>query len=145
MSDIAILGAGAFGTALAVSLASAGRSVVLWGRDTAVMDHAVKERNLPRLPGIELSPFIQPTSNLDDIHCAPVVLLATPAQSLNAILTSETQRFEGKSLIACCKGIDLETGLGPWSLIKSVLPEAAAASIPRVLGRPSVIAAGRPD
>ena len=61
MSDIAVIGAGAFGAGLAIAQAAAGRGVVLWGRDQGVMEKAEETRRVPRLPGIDLGPLITPT------------------------------------------------------------------------------------
>ncbi|MGL4309927.1 MAG: 2-dehydropantoate 2-reductase N-terminal domain-containing protein, partial [Paracoccaceae bacterium] len=52
MSGIAILGAGAFGTALAVALAQGGRQVTLWGRDAAAMAASQASRHSPHLPDV---------------------------------------------------------------------------------------------
>ncbi len=127
MSDIAVIGAGAFGTGLALAQAAAGRSVTLWGRNPEEMNRARETRAVTRLPGVTLGPFIKPTSDLDETDSAPVLLLALPAQSLRQFLKEEAPRMRGRTLVACCKGIDLETGLGPWSLIRKMCPDASAA------------------
>src|SRR5690606_17230820 len=78
--SVAIIGAGAFGTALAVSLASKG-PVTLWGRDTGW----AAARENPRLPGVALPPALHVTGRLDQI-AAETVLLALPAQVLGGFL-----------------------------------------------------------
>lgn len=127
MKDIAVIGAGAFGTSLAMAQAAAGRSVIIWGRDASVMDTARTDRILPRLPGIELGPFVCPTGDLEKTDDVPILLLALPAQTLGEFLRVNSQRLAGRTLVACSKGIDLTTGLGPWSLIRQMIPDAQAA------------------
>ena len=78
MSRIAILGAGAFGTALALVLARAGREVVLWGRDPG--------RAAVHLPGVTLPPGLEPTADLSRTDAAGTVLLAVPTQALAGFL-----------------------------------------------------------
>ena len=127
MSDIAVIGSGAFGSGLAIAQAAAGRSVTLWGRNPDVMQEIRKTRAVPRLPGVTLGPFVTPTASLDDTDNAPILLLALPAQALRAFLAENLDRFVGRSLVACCKGIDLTTGLGPWSLLEQMQPNSANA------------------
>lgn len=127
MSDIAVIGAGAFGTALAMAQAVAGRSVTLWGRDAPAMAKMREDRQAPRLPDVPLAPFITPTGDLDATDDAPILLLALPAQALAGFLDDHGDRLAGRALVACCKGIDLGTHLGPWSLIRNRAPSAQAA------------------
>lgn len=119
--SIAILGAGAFGTALAISLAAKG-PVTLWGRDTGW------GRVNPRLPGITLPDGIRLTSDLSDIR-ADTILLALPAQRLAGFLADHAERIagEGRRYVSCAKGIDLTTLQGPSSLISHAFPGVAVA------------------
>ncbi len=127
MNDIAVIGAGAFGSALAMAQAAAGRNVVLWGRNPEAMQSAKDVRTIARLPGVTLADNITPTSDLSDTDSAPVVLLALPAQTLREFVEAEGARLRGRTLVACCKGIDLSTGLGPWSLLRQMAPSSTAA------------------
>ena len=116
MSGIAVLGAGAFGTALAVAL-SANGPVALWGRDVGF------GRENPRLPGVTLPDAVTVT---DDLHAAlaPVVLVAIPAQALAAFLAEHAPALDGRAVVSCAKGIDLSTGRSPAGLIAQACPAA---------------------
>ncbi|KGJ06380.1 glycerol-3-phosphate dehydrogenase (NAD(P)+) [Paracoccus halophilus] len=119
--SIAVIGAGAFGTALAVSLA-AKRQVTLWGRDT---DWAGRREN-PRLPGIRLPAGLQVSGQLDRI-VAETLLLALPAQVLGGFLAEHAARLDGRRLVNCAKGIDLASLTGPTALIARACPAATVA------------------
>jgi glycerol-3-phosphate dehydrogenase (NAD(P)+) len=139
MSRIGILGAGAFGTALALVLLGAGREVVLWGRDTV---QARRERRSPRLPGVALPPALDLAEGLDDA-LTDTLLLAVPMQALAGFLADHAAVLDGRVLVACCKGIDLGSGLGPVGLIRRACPNA----IPALISGPGFatdLAAGLP-
>lgn len=125
---IGILGAGAFGTALAVALAQGGRSVRLWARspeDVARM--AATHRNDDRLPGVVLPPKVSFHADADDLLEAEVLLLCVPMQSLGGFLARHQDQFARQPMVACCKGVDLETLRGPVSVIQAARPDVAAA------------------
>ena len=126
MSRIAVLGAGAFGTALALVLARAGREVVLWGRDAEAM---IASRRSPRLPEVPVPAALRLTGDLAETDDASVVLLAVPAQALAGFLALHSSRLDGRVLIACCKGVDRDSGLGPSGLIRRFCPAAVPALI----------------
>ncbi len=113
--SIAVLGAGAFGSALAISLAQDGREVALWGRNPQVMQDMARTRLVPRLPDARLPDTVRVISDLGQIN-AQTLLLAVPMQTLTALLT-RADMPKARHLVACCKGIDLETGRGPTALI----------------------------
>ncbi|MGI9395615.1 MAG: NAD(P)H-dependent glycerol-3-phosphate dehydrogenase [Boseongicola sp.] len=122
MNEIAIFGAGAFGTALALALSSNGTSVTLWCRDPNVAASMQSGRiSGPRLPGYPLSANVKVTSEIESVDAA-VCLVAVPMQKLRSFLG--TAAFSGKTLVACCKGIDLETGRGPIATILDATPDA---------------------
>ena len=127
---IGVVGAGAFGTALAIALARDGRSVTLWARDIGDM---AQTRRSPRLPDVTLPDRINITENMVDIAASETVLLAVPAQSLRDVLTANATHLDAKQLVACCKGIDLETLTGPVATIARTLPNA----MPAILTGPS--------
>ena len=81
IEHVAVVGAGAWGAALALAAARAGRRVTLWGRDAAAMARAAETRETARLPGARLPPEITPTSDPSALDGAGLVVLATPAQS----------------------------------------------------------------
>jgi glycerol-3-phosphate dehydrogenase (NAD(P)+) len=129
---IAVAGAGAFGTALAVAL-SGTRDVILWGRDPGAMDVMARTRTNPRLPGIVLPPALALASAPEVLAGAEVLLLAVPAQALRGFLAAHAGALAGKPLVACGKGIDLETLDGPSAILARAVPSA----LPLVLTGPS--------
>lgn len=124
---VAVIGAGAFGTALAVSLAGSA-PVCLWARSP---DHAARMRatreNRDRLPGIPLPDAVTVTSDMADAARCDVLLLAVPMQQLRTVLETHAQMLTGRTLVACCKGMELNTGLGPVAVIEQVLPGSRSA------------------
>lgn len=125
--SIAILGAGAFGTALAVALAANG-PVLLWTRS---QDHArqmdeVRENRL-RLPSVSLPENISITAEMSDISNCETVLLAMPLQQMGGFLAHQAAHLDGKKLVVCSKGIDLRSGNGPTALIAQYCPNSVAA------------------
>lgn len=125
---VAILGAGAFGTALAVTLARNGAEVGLWTRDP---DHAAAMRregaNTRRLPGVDLPESVSVSAKIADFSAAPIQLLAMPMQELAGFLAAHCAALDGKALVACAKGIDLATGRGPTAIIAQTCPHSTAA------------------
>lgn len=125
---IGVAGAGAFGTALAITLAQSGRKVVLWARDA---DHAQvmaqARRNTRYLGDIALPPLVKVTENIDDLAMSETVLLAMPMQSLRGFLEEHGSALGQAALVACCKGIDLGTLKGPTATIADLCPNAIAA------------------
>ncbi len=128
MSGIAVLGAGAFGTALAISLAQTGQPVWLWGRDPdAIRDMQDARENISRLPGFAFPENLRPIDDLPEACQAQIIMFAVPTQVLSAILHQSAPWPVGRTLVACCKGIDLATGHGPVSTIEAIVPNAVAA------------------
>ncbi len=132
MSRIAVAGAGAFGTALAVVLARAGHALTLWARSPA----ALTGGESPRLPGIALPANITVTGEPAALAGQEAVLLAVPMQALGGFLGTHGAALEGQRLVACCKGVDLASGAGPTALITQACPGA----VPAVLTGPSFAA-----
>ena len=123
---ILVVGAGAFGTGLAVALAQAGRDVQLWARDTVhVAAMQATRRNDARLPGVSLPLNLVVTASLPTV--ADAVLLALPMQALAGALPALASVLDGMPLVACCKGIDLVTGKGPAALLTAACPKSSVA------------------
>ena len=140
---IAIAGAGAFGTALALVLARIGADVALWTRDPAAARAMAQTRENPRyLPGARFPDGIAVGADAALLD-APVVLLAIPMRGLPGFLADHSGLLEGRALVACAKGVDLETGVGPAGLVARACPGATVA----LLSGPSFaadLAAGLP-
>src|SRR5712671_3798698 len=107
---IAVVGAGAWGTALANAIARAGRSVTLIARDPAAAAAIAASRQNPRLPGIRLDERIAVTAEVAQAAGADAVLLVVPAQALRAAATAVAPALTtGTPVIACAKGIERGT------------------------------------
>ncbi len=125
---IGIVGAGAFGTALAVALAKGGHEVRLWARDPAqVLAMQDTRRNEPALPGVALPASLSICSEISQVCGGRALLLATPMQALGVLLDQWPQIGLSQPLVACCKGVDLATLRGPVALIEARRPGATAA------------------
>jgi len=142
---VVVMGAGAFGTALAVVMARDGADVTLWARDAdQVAEMQASRRNPRHLHGVTLPERLCVSAELPDVVDPGVpVLLAVPMQALSGVLDGHGHRFRTSALIACCKGIELSTLRGPTAVIADHCPLA----LPAVLTGPSFaadIAAGLP-
>jgi glycerol-3-phosphate dehydrogenase (NAD(P)+) len=120
--SLSVLGAGAFGTALAVAL-SANGPVHLWGREIGW------SRENPRLPGVALPETITVTGDLEDACRAETLLLALPAQALRGFLETHHAALDAKVLVNTAKGIDLTTLTGPAALIGAACPRATVVTL----------------
>jgi glycerol-3-phosphate dehydrogenase (NAD(P)+) len=125
---IGIVGAGAFGTALAIALAKGGRQVRLWARDREQV-HAMQatRRNDHALPGFDLPKLVTAHADIADLADTTVLLLAVPMQSLGAVMDKFPGLGAHQGVVACCKGVDLTTLRGPAALIRARRPDVAAA------------------
>ncbi len=129
---IGVAGAGAFGVALAVALARDGKAVRLWGREPGL---AVRRESL-RLPGVRLTETVDVVHSVSALAESGPVLLAMPMQALRGFLADEGRVLLASDLVACCKGIDLETLVGP----AEVMQAAGATGAVSVLTGPSFAA-----
>lgn len=109
--SIAVIGAGAWGTALAILLTKAGRPVTLWARDAQKTAAMRQSRENPRLPGMALPPGLRVTA---EMPVADIFLLAVPMQSLRAILLALPPQAP---LVLCCKGLETGTNLLPPEIV----------------------------
>ncbi len=117
---IRVLGAGAYGTALAVSLAQNG-PVTLWLRDEMQAQSVQDTReNSKRLPGVPLPDALTVTSTMPAANDDNLTLLAVPTQKLRGFLEQHIAALSNGPLIACCKGMELGTGLSPTEVISDL-------------------------
>ena len=115
--SVSVIGAGAFGTALAISLAGRG-PVCLWARSQEHADAMqAKNENIARLPGHSFPDALTVTADIAVAAENQTLLLAVPMQKLRDLLVTQAGMLAGKTLVACCKGIELSTGLGPVAVI----------------------------
>lgn len=129
MQKIGIIGAGAWGSALAQSLANSGRDVILWAREPEVVA-AINENheNNVFLPGIPLNENIKATESLASVADCDTLLLVTPAQYVRSTLESlKGDIAEGKPVVICSKGIEMETGLLMTQVAEQEVPNATIA------------------
>ncbi|WP_424928533.1 NAD(P)H-dependent glycerol-3-phosphate dehydrogenase [Amaricoccus tamworthensis] len=119
---IGVIGAGAFGTALAAVQAQAGRDVVLWGRDGAVLETARGDGVSPKLPGVTLPEGLRFSDDLADLAGAEVLLLVVPAQQTRVFLAEHGLALPDVPLVLCAKGIDAESLRLQSDVAEEVLP-----------------------
>jgi len=129
---IAVVGAGAWGTALANAIARAGRNVTLVARDRAKAAAMAASRNNPRLPDIRIDERVAVTAELGGP--ADAVLLVVPAQALRAAAKAVAPALHAHTaVIACAKGIER----GTHRFMSEVIAEAIPAALPAILSGPS--------
>ena len=139
MSSVAVIGAGAWGTALAIQAARAGNSVTLWARDPTRAATIAASRENPHLPGMPLPDPIAVSSALPDT--ADLALLAVPTQHLRGVLGRLPPGLA--PLVVCAKGVEQETLRLPLEIVTAMRAGTPAA----VLTGPNFaheIAAGLP-
>ncbi|MDQ7080610.1 MAG: 2-dehydropantoate 2-reductase N-terminal domain-containing protein, partial [Paracoccaceae bacterium] len=125
MSRITVAGAGAFGTALAASLARDGRDVTLWARDARAASEMRKTReNARHLAGILLPENLSISADTDALATAETILLTVPTQKLRGFLNDHHSSLAGKTCVLCCKGIETGTGLLPAQILREILPDS---------------------
>ena len=145
MSRIAVIGAGAWGTALAMTAARAGRTVGLWAREPEVVESIRRDRrNALFLPDYRIDEAVVPTGDLKDaVAEAELALLVAPAQHVAALADRLAALPECPPLAICAKGIERASG----RLMTEVLAEALPGLPVAVLSGPTFageVAAGLP-
>ncbi|HET6467337.1 MAG TPA: NAD(P)H-dependent glycerol-3-phosphate dehydrogenase [Geminicoccaceae bacterium] len=142
IGTIGVLGAGAWGTALALAVARAGRPVRLWARD-GEQRRAMREtrENRRHLPGVALDPGIAIEERAEALAGLEAVLLAVPAQEVRRASAALAQ--SRGTIVCCAKGLERATGLRLSEVLGETCPDAR----PAVLSGPSFaaeVAAGLP-
>jgi len=131
---VAVVGAGAWGTALAQVAAAAKRGVTLWAREPEVVKGVNQDQENPLfLPGIRLHPVIRATSELEELASADLVLAVPPAQHMRATLRALKPHLAAHiPIVLCAKGVER----GTLALMTDVLAEEMPDRTPAVLSGP---------
>ena len=130
-----VIGAGAWGTALAQVCARADLEVILFAREPEVVA-AIRElgENSPFLPGVQLEASIRPTNTIADLQACDLILNVTPAQHLRSSLKAfAPYATPGRPMLLCAKGIEQDS----LKLMTQVLTETLPQLAPAVLSGPS--------
>ena len=132
---IGVIGAGAWGTALAQTCARAGLEVRLWAREPEAAEAVnATHRNPLFLPDIDLDPAIVATTDLAGMASADILLAVVPAQHLRSTLVGLAPHMRhGQPVVLCAKGIEQ----GSLKLMSQVLEQTAPQACPVVLSGPS--------
>lgn len=123
--SIAVVGAGSWGTALALLLHENGAAVTVWGHDPeAIAKIGELRENQTYLPGVRLPEAVQLTSNLESIKHADLVLLVVPSRAMREIASRLGTIELGKNtlLLSCTKGVERGSGLRMSEILSETLP-----------------------
>jgi glycerol-3-phosphate dehydrogenase (NAD(P)+) len=132
--SVAVIGAGAWGTALASVAARAGRDVVLYARSAESAAEIGTTRVNPKLAGARLEAAVKVTADIAVAAAADIILIATPAQNLReAVAALAPHLVAATPIIACAKGIER----GTHKFMTEVIAQAAPDAIPAILSGPS--------
>jgi glycerol-3-phosphate dehydrogenase (NAD(P)+) len=133
LNSIAVIGAGAWGTALAAVAARAGRDVMLCARDPANAAQIAASRANAKLPGTTLDTSVEVISDIARAATADIVLIATPAQHLREAVSALAPHLsKAKPVVACAKGIER----GTHHFMTEVIAQAAPGATPAMLSGP---------
>jgi len=134
LQSVSVIGAGAWGTALAGVAARAGRDVMLYARSMDAAAQMKSSRSNPRLPGVRVDERIDITGDIAIAARAQIILIATPAQHLReAVMALAPHLKKATPVIATAKGIER----GTHKFMTEVIAEAAADATPAILSGPS--------
>lgn len=140
--QVGVIGAGAWGTALAQAMANDGSAVLIWARETELVDEInTAHTNSLFLPSAKLASSVHATNQIGDLGKLPILLVVTPAQHLARVLADLPDA--PRDLVLCSKGIEAGTG----RLMADVAAEAAPGADLAVLSGPTFaheVAAGLP-
>lgn len=153
--SVGVVGAGAYGTALALAAARAGRDVQLWARDASTVEAIAQVRQAPRLPGIDLPESVRATGSLSDLGDCDALIVAVPTQALGSACKNLAEALPPRMpVISAAKGIEQASGRFVTEIIELAWPGATAAilsgpsfaaDIGRGLPTAVTLAAGDPD
>ncbi|MDP6691767.1 MAG: NAD(P)H-dependent glycerol-3-phosphate dehydrogenase [Alphaproteobacteria bacterium] len=129
MEKISVIGAGAWGTALAQLLVAAGRETQIWAREEEVVAAINKDHvNSVFLPDVPLNKGLRATSDLGEAAAADLVLLVTPAQFLRPVTAELAAHLKpGVPAVICAKGIEKDSFALMSEVLSETMPEAPQA------------------
>ena len=134
---IAVLGGGAWGTALALTCARAGRRVMLWEYEPANAESLEQKRESRFLPGVRIDNAIKVTRELGEAANSDAILIVVPAQAMRSVIVSLASSVAKHTpLIACAKGIEH----GTRKFMTEIIAECAPMAVPAILSGPSFAA-----
>ena len=128
-SSIAVVGAGAWGTALAIVAAGNAAKVLLWARESEIAESLrAKRENALFLPGVHVPESIEATTDITRVRDVEAVLLAAPAQHVRPVLTALRPVLKPRiPVVLCAKGIETGSGLLLSEVLAEILPDAELA------------------
>src|SRR6516165_760351 len=130
---ITVVGAGAWGSALANVIARAGRTVTLAARDDTAAAAVRERRESPRLPGCRIDERVRIVALSDGLGPCDAILLAVPSQQLRGSAAAIGPSLRGTPVVACAKGIEQ----GTRKFMTEAIAESAPAAVPAILSGPS--------
>jgi glycerol-3-phosphate dehydrogenase (NAD(P)+) len=134
---IAVLGGGAWGTALANVTARSGRKVTLWEHEAANAEQLAQQRESRFLPGVRIEDAVAVTRDLAEAARAEAILLVVPAQAMRSVVKALAPAIAPRTpIIACAKGIEH----GTHKFMTEVIAECAPDATPAILSGPSFAA-----
>ena len=132
--SVAVIGAGAWGTALSGVASRAGRNVILYARSAWSASRMKATRENLRLPGIRIEAGVEITGDMARAARADIILIATPAQHLREAATVLAPHLkQATPVIACAKGIER----GTHKFMTEIIAETMPGAIPAILSGPS--------
>jgi glycerol-3-phosphate dehydrogenase (NAD(P)+) len=134
---IAVIGGGAWGTALALTCARAGRSVTLWEHDRANAEQLARKRESRFLPGVRIDDGVTIAGDLAEIVRAQAILVVVPAQAVRTVAKAVAPLLAARTpLVVCAKGIERDSK----KFMSEVIAECAPNAVPAILSGPSFAA-----
>ncbi|MCL2716094.1 MAG: NAD(P)-dependent glycerol-3-phosphate dehydrogenase [Alphaproteobacteria bacterium] len=132
--SVSVIGAGAYGTAIAMVAVRAGREVTLFVRNSEQLSQIAASGENPRLPGVKLAETIRLSNDLAEAARSDLILIATPAQQMRNAVTLLAPHLRGPvPLVACAKGIER----GTHHFMTEVIAQSAPLALPAILSGPS--------
>lgn len=128
IQNVGVIGAGSWGTALAATIASAGRNVVLWARSSKhATEISTSRENKKYLPDVKLPQNIEITNDIAAFSSCDAVLMVSPAQAQRSVMTQFSKVLKkGIPALICSKGIEQSSNLFMSDVLAEVAPDLKA-------------------